>query len=186
MPVCVAWMAWLSTLKTVCSAYSGLVPMSPKTTPSAASVTATRPTGAWAPPRSPDSASSARRPGVLAAGAAVRADCVTPAGYPAPRFTATVGGYRRTVRRASGGEMGRCKGFWSQRPGRGSEDAHLLAAERVHALRQLSYEELRAAAGTGAEIEEARGRDGGALRAPHLRPAPVAGRPPRAANPRLG
>src|SRR4051812_460840 len=120
-------MAWLSTLKTVCSAYSGLVPMSPKTTPSAASVTATRPTGAWAAPRSPDSASSARRPGVLAAGAAVRADCVTPAGYPAPRFTAPVGAYRRTVRRASGGERGRRKGFWSQRPRRGSEDAHLLA-----------------------------------------------------------
>ena len=32
-----------SIVKTVCSAYSGLVPMSPKTTPSAASVSATLP-----------------------------------------------------------------------------------------------------------------------------------------------
>ena len=42
-PACVVFTAWLSALNTVCRAYSGLVPMSPKTTPSAPSVSATIP-----------------------------------------------------------------------------------------------------------------------------------------------
>ena len=39
----VVWTAWWSVVKTVCTAYSGLVPMSPKTTPSAPSASAAAP-----------------------------------------------------------------------------------------------------------------------------------------------
>jgi hypothetical protein len=50
--------------------------------------------------------------------------------------------------------MARLRGFWSERPRRGRDDARLLAAERLHALRHMPYAELRARAGRGAEVED--------------------------------
>jgi hypothetical protein len=56
--------------------------------------------------------------------------------------------------------MGERKGFWSERPRRGQQDARLLALERVHALRALSFGELRRRAGREAEIEAVSGLSG--------------------------
>lgn len=46
------------------------------------------------------------------------------------------------------------RGFWSpsERPGR--DDAELLLAEQVHALRYTPYEELRRRAGEGTRVED--------------------------------
>lgn len=52
------------------------------------------------------------------------------------------------------------KGFWSDRPRTGQEDARLLAAERIHELRQLPYGELRRKAEDDAEVEELSGLSG--------------------------
>ena len=52
------------------------------------------------------------------------------------------------------------RGFWSPRRRRGSDDAHLLVAERVHALRQVRYGDLRERAGRDAEVEYVSGPDG--------------------------
>ena len=60
--------------------------------------------------------------------------------------------------------MSERKGFWSKRRRPGQEDARLLAAERVHALRQLSFDELRARAESGAEVEQLAGVSGGRFR----------------------
>jgi hypothetical protein len=56
------------------------------------------------------------------------------------------------------------RGFWSPRRRSGSDDAHVIAAERVHALRQLAYDELRARAGRAPEVEDVTGPDGGRYR----------------------
>ena len=56
--------------------------------------------------------------------------------------------------------MSERRGFWSPRSCRGRDDAQLLAAERVHALRQLPYETLRGSAERGAQVERVAGLSG--------------------------
>src|SRR5512134_3309647 len=52
------------------------------------------------------------------------------------------------------------RGFWSERPRAGREDARLLAVERLHALRQCSYAALGERADGVAEVEEVTGPSG--------------------------
>jgi hypothetical protein len=52
------------------------------------------------------------------------------------------------------------RGFWSPRRRKGADDAQLIAAERVHALRQLPYAELRKRAGGAPGVEDVAGTDG--------------------------
>jgi hypothetical protein len=56
------------------------------------------------------------------------------------------------------------RAFWSPRRRTGSDDAQLIAAERVHALRQTPYVELRGRAGGAPEVEDSSGPDGGRYR----------------------
>ena len=56
--------------------------------------------------------------------------------------------------------MAEQRGFWSERPRKGGDDAQLLVAERVHELRHAGYEELRRRAGTDPEVEDVSGLDG--------------------------
>jgi hypothetical protein len=56
--------------------------------------------------------------------------------------------------------MGRPRGFWSERPRHGQEDARLLAVARLHALRALPYAALRARAARPAEVELVRALSG--------------------------
>ncbi len=60
--------------------------------------------------------------------------------------------------------MGERKGFWSDRPRKGQEDARLLAVARIHELRQLSFAELRRRAAGDAEVELLPGLSGGRYR----------------------
>src|SRR5690242_5367991 len=52
------------------------------------------------------------------------------------------------------------RGFWTPRRRKGSDDAQLILAERVHALRQLPYDALRERAGGAPEVEDAAGPGG--------------------------
>jgi hypothetical protein len=52
------------------------------------------------------------------------------------------------------------RGFWSERPRAGREDARLLAIERLHALRRCPYAALRERADRVAEVEEVTGPTG--------------------------
>jgi hypothetical protein len=52
------------------------------------------------------------------------------------------------------------RGFWSERPRAGREDARLLAVERLHALRQCSYAALGERADRVAAVEEVTGPSG--------------------------
>jgi hypothetical protein len=56
--------------------------------------------------------------------------------------------------------MPEVKGFWSMRPRRGIEDAGLIAAERIHELRQVSYAALRARSSTSCLVKDVTGPDG--------------------------
>jgi hypothetical protein len=56
------------------------------------------------------------------------------------------------------------RGFWTPGRRRGRDDAQLLLAERVHALRQASYGELRGRAGAEPEVEEVSGPSGDRFR----------------------
>lgn len=56
--------------------------------------------------------------------------------------------------------MAEHRGFWSERPRKGGDDAQLLIAERVHELRHAGYEELRRRAATDVEVEDVSGLDG--------------------------
>jgi hypothetical protein len=56
------------------------------------------------------------------------------------------------------------KGFWSERPRTGADDARLLAAERLHDLRHRGYDELRARADDAAEVEDLTGLSGARFR----------------------
>jgi hypothetical protein len=56
--------------------------------------------------------------------------------------------------------MAEQRGFWSERPRKGGDDAQLLVAERVHDLRQAGYEELRRRANAGVEVEQVSGPEG--------------------------
>ncbi len=60
--------------------------------------------------------------------------------------------------------MGERAGFWSQRRRGGQEDAGLLVAERLHALRHVPYDDLVRRAARPAEVEEVRGTSGERLR----------------------
>jgi hypothetical protein len=64
------------------------------------------------------------------------------------------GSYRGTMR-----AMTERKGFWSLRPREGRDDARILAAERVHSLRQLAYAELRSQSGD-TQVEDVAGSSG--------------------------
>src|SRR4051812_6681842 len=48
--------------------------------------------------------------------------------------------------------MGQLRGFWTPRRRRGQEDARILAAEQVHALRRLPYADLAARAKYRADV----------------------------------
>jgi hypothetical protein len=56
--------------------------------------------------------------------------------------------------------MAEQRGFWSERPRKGGDDAELLVAERVHQLRHLGYDELRRRSGAATEVEDVSGPDG--------------------------
>ncbi|MBV9195256.1 MAG: hypothetical protein JO168_14015 [Solirubrobacterales bacterium] len=56
--------------------------------------------------------------------------------------------------------MAERRGFWSNRPRKGGDDAQLLVAERVHDVRHVGYDELRRRAAAGTEVEEVSGPDG--------------------------
>ena len=56
--------------------------------------------------------------------------------------------------------MAERRGFWSNQPRKGSDDAQLLVAERVHELRHVGYDQLRGRVGAGTEAEEVSGPDG--------------------------
>jgi hypothetical protein len=60
--------------------------------------------------------------------------------------------------------MSERRGFWSERLRAGEDDARLLAAERLHDLRQLPYSRLRERAERDAEIEQVAGMAGEAFR----------------------
>jgi hypothetical protein len=60
--------------------------------------------------------------------------------------------------------MSERRGFWSERLRAGEDDARLLAAERLHDLRQLPYARLRDRADRDAEIEQVAGLSGDAFR----------------------
>jgi hypothetical protein len=53
------------------------------------------------------------------------------------------------------------RGFWTPGRRKGSDDAQILAAERVHELRQTPYAEMRERAGRDPEVEYVDGPDGG-------------------------
>ncbi|MBV9335391.1 MAG: hypothetical protein JO262_00975 [Solirubrobacterales bacterium] len=52
------------------------------------------------------------------------------------------------------------RGFWSERPRKGGDDAHLLLTERLHDLRHAGYEELLRRADSDTEVEDVTGLDG--------------------------
>lgn len=57
--------------------------------------------------------------------------------------------------------MASLRGFWSERPRQGQDDADLIAAAHVHALRQVPYAELRRRAETGdSTVDEVTGLSG--------------------------
>ena len=59
-----------------------------------------------------------------------------------------------------GEAMAERRGFWSNRPRTGSDDAQLLVAERLHELRHVGYDELRRRAAAGTEVEGVTSPDG--------------------------
>ena len=56
--------------------------------------------------------------------------------------------------------MPEVKGFWSMRPRRGIEDAGLIAAGRIHELRQEPYAALRARSSASWQVKDVTGPDG--------------------------
>jgi hypothetical protein len=56
------------------------------------------------------------------------------------------------------------RGFWAERHREGQEDARLLLADRLHALRQEPYDRLLARAARDEEVEAAPGPSGGDYR----------------------
>ncbi len=59
--------------------------------------------------------------------------------------------------------MSEPKGFWSKRPRQGQDDADLLVAEQLHALRQEPYAELYARADRAPQVEDVAGSSGDAF-----------------------
>jgi hypothetical protein len=57
-------------------------------------------------------------------------------------------------------KMSERKGFWSQRPRKGEDDAQLIVTEVLHDLRQAPYAKLRDGAGQDATTEELTGLSG--------------------------
>ncbi len=58
------------------------------------------------------------------------------------------------------GSMPEARGFWSTRPRQGREDAELIAAERLHELRQEPYAGLRDRSSASGLVEDVTGPDG--------------------------